>query len=132
MFCLSRQRYKDGFSLLELLVVVSLLGILFALGVSRYAVVGDKMKSLDAEHKQMEIMQRQHAYFARHQTYTLDLAKLGFATNDGTIASDKAHFNISAVRCEKETLTQCVQLRARPATPPFEDVLIFDSRGRKQ
>lgn len=125
-------RQVGGFSLVEILITLSLLALLLSLSISGYDFLHKKIKHTDGHNKQLEIMSQQQAYFARYQTYTLDLDALGFEAKKGSgVASDQKHFYISANRCDTRPLTQCVKLTATSSSSQHNDVFVLYSDGSK-
>ena len=68
-----------GFTIIELLVVMLIIGILAALAVTVYQGYQKKAKMVEAKMGLKELAQLQSTYFGNNDTYTSDLALLGFA-----------------------------------------------------
>ena len=71
------QRNQKGFTLIELMIVVVIIGILAALAIPRFMTASTKSKQSEAKQilKQIYVMER--AYFQEKGSYTNDLDALG-------------------------------------------------------
>ena len=71
------QRNQKGFTLIELMIVVVIIGILAALAIPRFMTASTKSKQSEAKQilKQIYVMER--AYFQENGVYTANLATLG-------------------------------------------------------
>jgi prepilin-type N-terminal cleavage/methylation domain-containing protein len=73
---------NEGFTLIELMVVVVIIGILAALALARYNVTAHQSKEKEADILLHQVYSLQQAYFANYGTYAAtqaDLATVGFA-----------------------------------------------------
>ncbi len=68
----SRMINKKGFTLIELMIVVVIIGILAALAVPRFMQAAAKSKQSEAKQLLKQIYTMQHAYFAMHENYCLN------------------------------------------------------------
>ncbi len=71
------QRNRKGFTLIELMIVVVIIGILAALAIPRFMTASTKSKQSEAKQilKQVYVMER--AYFQEKGIYSADLVELG-------------------------------------------------------
>jgi prepilin-type N-terminal cleavage/methylation domain-containing protein len=72
----------QGFTLIELMVVVVIIGILAALALARYNVTAHQSKEKEADILLHQVYSLQQAYYANYGTYAntqADLAVVGFA-----------------------------------------------------
>ncbi len=71
------QRNRKGFTLIELMIVVVIIGILAALAIPRFMTASTKSKQSEAKQilKQIYVMER--AYFQEKGVYIADLTTLG-------------------------------------------------------
>ena len=81
----SRLQGPDGFTMIELMVVVAILGILVSTATVSYNHFVIKAKAVEGEIVVHEVERLEHLYHASNHTYTDSLADLGFAMI-GTLA----------------------------------------------
>ena len=83
---------KKGFTLIELMVVVAIIGILTAIAVPNFMNYQCKAKQSEAKGLLWGLRQTQEAYFAEYDTYTTNPAAAGFVTKGAryTITVDPA------------------------------------------
>jgi prepilin-type N-terminal cleavage/methylation domain-containing protein len=77
-----RPRCNQGFTLIELMVVVVIIGILSALALARYNVTAHQSKEKEADILLKQVYSLQQAYFANYGSYAAtqaDLTTVGFA-----------------------------------------------------
>lgn len=77
-------RHESGFTLLELLVVVSIVGILASIAIPQYASYRARGFDSIVESQVRHVATGQEAYFAGHSTYSSDVTSLeGMVMDDG-------------------------------------------------
>lgn len=129
---------QNGFSLIELMIVVAIAGILAAIAYPSYQDYVLKTGRTDGHAKLSEIMQAQERRFATAQSYTTNLGNggLGYGVNaNAAVPSDEGRYNITAAACADSTIASCVVLTATRAGAQVADTkcgnLTLDSRGVK-
>jgi type IV pilus assembly protein PilE len=133
---------RSGFTLVELMIVVAIVGILGALAYPTYAGYIARTRRIEGQVALVEAMQRQERYHVQHNTYVAFSADEsgtdGFTWWSGARASASA-YELDAHACPGRGIAECVEIRARPGTARvdarFRDpdcgVLTLDSTGRQ-
>lgn len=138
-------RFQRGFTLIELMIVVVIIGLLAAIAYPNYQQYVLKTGRSDGHAALSRIMQAQERFYSQNQTYTLNLGAtvagnlgldLGVATN-APIISDEGRYSIAAQVCAAGTpLTRCVRLVATAIGQQAADAqcgnLILTSQGVKE
>jgi type IV pilus assembly protein PilE len=112
---------RHGFTLIEVLIVLAILGILAALVVPSYAGYIARTRRTEGQVALIEAMQRQERYFARHNTYVAFSADAAepqaaeFHWWSGDNAAGSA-YELDGHACPGLTLGECIEIRARPGT----------------
>lgn len=115
-----------GFTLIEMVIVVTLIGILVMIAVPAYQDSVTKARRADGQTALMEAMARQERFYTENNTYTTDLANLPFGTT-----SAEGHYTLSAAGCGAG-IASCVLLTATPTGAQAHDgALTLNSRGQK-
>lgn len=129
---------QSGFTLIELMIVVAIVGILAAIAYPSYQSYVERTGRADGQAKLMEIMQAQERFYSQNQTYTANLGAgglgYGVAAN-AAVASDERRYNITAAACAGTVIANCVALTADAVGSQANDArcgdLTLDSRGTK-
>jgi len=104
-----RRKKSTGFTLIELMIVVAIIGIIAAIAYPSYQDQVRKSKRTDGHSKIMDAMARQERYFSENNTYTDDMTDLGYAADP--VDSDDGHYKIDGAACGAG-IAQCVKLTA--------------------
>ena len=81
-----------GFSVVEMMVVVVIIGILAQLGLSRYRIMSAKSKQAEAKLNLHSIEEMQEVYFLEHGKYQTDDAPVGLGDCDDTNLTNELGF----------------------------------------
>jgi type IV pilus assembly protein PilE len=128
---------SGGFTLIEVMIVVVIVGILVAVALPGYQNSMQKGRRADAKAALLDVAGRQEQYMLDRGTYTNDMEELGF--DDDPMESDEGHYTVDATDCSGGTgdLDRCYLLTATPkaGSPQVDDarcaVFQLNSNGAK-
>lgn len=135
---------RCGFTLVELMIVVAVIGILAALAWPSYTRHLVRARRVEGQVALIEAMQQQERWQSRHNTYVAfsstdtDGDAQAFTWWSGHDAATSA-YELDAHACPDGLIADCVEIRARPGTARvdarFRDpdcgTLTLDSLGRQ-
>lgn len=128
-------RLSRGFSLLELMIVLCIVGILLGVALPAYQYSLIKSRRADAMAALVEVAGRQEQWRFAFARYSDDLRELGYISDP--LVSEEGHYRISLSACPDATLEICFLLTATPVptSPQAADercgALTLDARGRR-
>jgi len=117
----SRVQSPDGFTLIELMLVVAILGILVSVAIVSYKHFVIKAKTVEGEIVVHEVERLEDLYHASNEAYTDSFAALGFAMT-GTLK-----YYTSEVRMGSATDKISYQVRAVPIVGSATDAWLLTS-----
>jgi type IV pilus assembly protein PilE len=101
---------SSGFTLIELMIAVTVIGILSAIAYPSYTEYGKRAKRSDGKAGLLKLQLAQEKYRANHLAYAAALADLGIASSD----SPDGHYTLAITDADSTTYTVT-------ATPNFTD-----------
>lgn len=117
------KKYQKGFTLIELMIVVAIVGILGAIAYPSYQDSVRKGRRAEARAALAELLQQQERYMTQNNTYyaiaTAGTQNIPFKTFSGTKLSG-ASFLLGAEACTGQNIKDCVQVFAVPQYPDPE------------
>lgn len=120
---------NKGFSLIELLVVLTIVGIITSIAVPSYENYVIRANRGDAKASLLNIMRLQENYFANEYAYTDDLRGLNLSA---VHTSDAGHYQVTARACPGEPLEECILLTANPLGNQVKDgPMTLNTRGER-
>lgn len=134
-------KLNNGFTLIELMIVIAIIGILVAVVMPSYRSYVLESQRTDAQGQMLQMIELQERFFIDNFQYSTDLnGDLGYQTDPVIINyNGTPAFSIRALTCniiaiypDSPDISRCVRLIATPLGDQVNDgSLIVDSRGRK-
>jgi len=133
------RRKTDGFTLIEMMIVVAVLGLLTAIALPMYQETMRKSRRSEAMRELMELASRQERFYAQNSAYTSDInGELGLNWRSGVVPAETSNGNyqLFVTMCPDEAdFDRCYVLEARPkgdqAADKCGDIWV-DSQGRRE
>ena len=128
----------QGFTLIELMIVVAVVGVLLALVLPGYAESVRKSHRADGMRNLMELASRQERFYAQNGTYTVEISASS-GLNLGRTTSSEGYYalsvSVSADDCGTKTIATCYKLIATPIGGQAKDTkcaaLSIDNLGQR-
>lgn len=125
---------SQGFTLLELMIVVAIVGILSAIAIPSYSQYVIRANRADAQDQLSEVAFEQERFANRNRSYTLNMKQLGYASDP--IRSSQGFYDIDAELCAGTgvTVQTCVIMTAIPVAGSRQagsGNLTLNTRGRR-
>ena len=134
-----RLQSPEGFTLIELMIVVAILGILVSVATVSYNHFVTKAKNVEGEIVVHEVERLEYLYHAAKESYTDNLADLGFAMT-GTLkyytpevrtgfATDKMSYQVRAVPGTTSGTDAWLLTRYRDGSVQVDRIPMIDLQG---
>jgi type IV pilus assembly protein PilE len=111
----------SGFSLIELMITVAIIGILASLAYPAYREAIRKAKRAEARAALLQLMQQEERFYSQNTRYiafsadSSEADERKFKWYSGDDAATSA-YEIMAKACDNETIQNCIMLTATPGT----------------
>jgi len=103
---LNRRKNDKGFTLIELMITIGIIGILLAVAIPSYSSYLKESRRTDAVVVLLEIAGEQERFFAENNNYAATMADLGYGTGtQNSYASQEGHYNVSVSAQTARTYT---------------------------
>ena len=127
---------QGGFTLIEMLIAVLIVGILMAVVVPSYQSSLAKSRRADARNALMELATKQELFFAQNSKYTTEISDAGTGLGLGRTSSEEGYYGLTATACSGGNINRCYQLRAQAKSPQKERDpncyrMFIDNTGKK-
>jgi len=140
-----KRSLSKGFTLIELMVVIAIIGILVSIVMPGYRHYVLESQRNDAQGKLLQVIELQERFYINNFTYTDDMTDLGYATDPFILNySGNASYSVAIQTCPTGSalypditnsitdLNRCFRLIATPSGDQVNDGgLVLDNRGRK-
>jgi type IV pilus assembly protein PilE len=134
-----RAASSTGFSLIEVMIVMVIIGVLLMVAVPGYQESMKKTRRTDAMRDLMELTSRQERFYAQHSEYAQEVES-PTGLNFGNAASSAEHYTLSVTACEDkdpDDFSACYVLIAEPKPGGLQSddkcgTLSVDSRGQRK
>ncbi len=124
-----KSKNQSGFTLLEILIVIIILGILAALAIPVYSAVKEKAVKQEAYQQLAAIREAQQRYASAYQSYTTSIGALGYDPNAVT-AGVSAHYSYTIPTGDATTMVAvATRLTSIDPTPPSAYSITIDQAG---
>lgn len=126
-----------GFTLIEIMIAVAIVGILTAVALPAYNDYTRKAKRSEAKSLLMQVAARQEQYYLNNKTYTETMTNLGFTVDaDGKVDTENNNYKVYTLDAATAGcgIDVCYELRAVPQGSQANDAcatLILKSDGTK-
>ena len=125
---------STGFTLIELMIVMVILGIVMAIAVPSYQGYVLRSHRTDAHSSLVDIAARQERFVAQRNTYTTVISA-DTGLNMGTATSSKGYYTMTAGACTGGIIANCYTITATAVGNQANDTdctaITYDSAGRK-
>jgi len=126
------QRRQGGYTLVEVLIAVAIIGVLAGIGIPSYVDHVVSSRRSDGMIELTRVLKHQERYFLNNMTYTENLSLLGFSLDDGAVISEEGYYAVTAQTCADSNIARCVHLIATPLGAQEDDgVLALTNLGEK-
>ncbi len=130
----TRMNTARGFTLIEILIVLVIMGILAAIAVPSYQASTTKSRRTDAKSALMDLSARSEKFFAQNNSYTTEVSAAS-GLGLGRTTSLDGYYDLTVAQCAGGAITRCYLLTATATGAQASDTvctsLSLDNVGRK-
>jgi type IV pilus assembly protein PilE len=125
---------ESGFSMIELMIVILIIGILFGISLPAYQNYTLKAHRTDAHNSLLDLATRQERFLTQNNTYTTEIE--GFpGLNLGNTTSRDGYYSLTVEACDTGTIQTCYRIIATAIGTQAADTecpkITYGSNGAK-
>ena len=105
---------ESGFNIIELMIVVVIIGILFAISLPAYQNYTLRSHRTGAHSSLVDIAARQERFVMQNNSYTTEISGAA-GLNIGSTESREGYYNLEVAACAGGTIATCYQITATAA-----------------
>jgi type IV pilus assembly protein PilE len=124
----------SGFSLIELMIVVAIIGLLVGIAMPAYQAHTLRAHRADAQAELLDMAARQERFIAQNNTYTTDVSAAA-GLSMGSTTSREGYYTLSSAACGGGTIATCYLLTATAVGGQTNDTdcltITYSSTGAK-
>lgn len=126
----TRTRRSRGFSLMELLIVVVIIGILTTIAYPNYREFVARAKRTEARAALLKIATNQERYYLQNNMFTKDLEVLGFSTTPN-YTTDSGSYSVTITFADASNFTAVADYIPSDSEADKCDIFRIDASGEK-
>ena len=125
------RRFMRGVTLMELMIVVTIIGILAAIAYPNYREFVARAKRTEARAALLKIATNQEKYYLQNNIFTKDLKKLGLGSDPNTYTTDSGTYSVEITSADASNFTAEADYIPADGEELKCNIFTIDARGQK-